>query len=327
VSNAVKIYKHFQTPKSSGVYHRLICLTGDKKGVAYFIMNKQRVVMGRSETADIRVLDLKSSREHAEIIQVGDDYVLTDLGSQNGIIVNDLKIKQHVLSDGDKIIIGKTVYKFSEIEVKEAKEEIDPDIISEVEEDPEDVARDKKLAKVLIIVLILAFVLFGLEDEDVEEVGNTNQKEQTAFNVVEVQIKNGVKRKNKKNKKNKEKLQRYFQRGLREFREGNYFRARAEFENAKQWDPRDPTANFYLRKTIEKQNETIAGYFSKASRDVDALNYKAATNAYCTIVRLLVHHIPDDERISQARQSLRQIEKKNNADENSIICIRKDNDE
>ena len=43
----------------------------------------------------------------------------------------------------------------------------------------------------------------------------------------------------------------YFQKGLREFREGNYFRAMSEFEHALAWSPSDPQAQFYLRKTQE----------------------------------------------------------------------------
>ena len=89
MSNAVKLLKHFEAPKEEGVYYRLVCLTGKDKGQAYILMGK-RVVMGRSDGADIRVMDIKSSREHAEIIKVGKDFVLTDLGSQNGIIINDL---------------------------------------------------------------------------------------------------------------------------------------------------------------------------------------------------------------------------------------------
>lgn len=332
MGSAVKVYKHFQTPKTAGVYHRLICLTGEKKGIAYFIMDKQRVVLGRSENADIRVLDLKSSREHAEIIQVGTDFILTDLGSQNGIIVNDLKVKQHVLTDGDKIIIGKTVYKFSQIEVKAVEEE-DLDFLKndEDEVDSEDVQRDKRLAKILLLILVLAFVMFEMGDSEPEPI-DINQPKSGKFAVKEFddEIIDEVRGQNKRNQESKEKLERYFHRGLREYREGNFFRAYAEFQNAKQWAPKDPTANFYLRKTAEKQNEIISTYFSKGSRDIDALNYKAAETAYCTIVRLLIYNTPKDDkgeysdpRIKQARESLRLIEKKTGREENSIECTRK----
>ena len=45
--------------------------------------------MGRSKRVDIPVLDQQSSRQHAELIKIDDYYVLTDLGSQNGLYVDE----------------------------------------------------------------------------------------------------------------------------------------------------------------------------------------------------------------------------------------------
>lgn len=323
MSSAVKVYKHFQTPKAPGIYYRLICLTGERKGVAYFLMDGKRIVLGRSEESDIRIFDLKSSREHAEIVQVGEEWIVSDLGSQNGIIVNDLRIKQHVLNEGDKVIIGKTVFKFSRIRV-DAKAKVDESFLSEQEisEKEEEKQKDKKLSLILGAVIILAVVLLGFDGG--EEPAEVLEKVSvTAPNEFENSFESAIQNRIKESQKTKDKLGRYFHRGLREYREGNYFRAYVEFENARQWNPKDPTANFYLRKTKEKQNEIIASYFSKGSRDKDALNYKAATTAYCTIVRLLVHQSPNDERIVQARENLRSIEEKTGADKNSIVCVKK----
>ena len=171
-------------------------------------------------------------------------------------------------------------------------------------------------------MIIIAVVLLGFDDT-----GETEQKfekvELAAPDEFENSFDRAIQNRIKENQKTEEKLGRYFHRGLREFREGNYFRAYVEFENARQWNPKDPTANFYLRKTKEKQNEIIASYFSKASRDKDALNYTSAATAYCTIVRLLVHQAPKDERIAQARENLRIIEEKTGADKDSIVCVEK----
>ena len=323
MSSAVKVYKHFQTPKAPGIYYRLICLTGERKGVAYFLMDGKRIVLGRSEESDIRIFDLKSSREHAEIVQVGDEWIVSDLGSQNGIIVNDLRIKQHVLTENDKIIIGKTVFKFSKIRV-DTKAKVDESFLSEqeIKENEEDKQKDKKLSLILGAVIVLAVILLGFDGAD--EVEETFEKVAvSAPDEFENSFESAIQNRIKENQKTKDKLGRYFHRGLREYREGNYFRAYVEFENARQWNPKDPTANFYLRKTKEKQNEIIASYFSKGSRDKDALNYTAATTAYCTIVRLLVHQAPKDERIVQARENLRTIEEKTGAEKNSIVCVKK----
>lgn len=328
MSRGVSVFKHFEIPKKAGVYHRLICLTGNNKGIAYFI-NSSRVVLGRSETADIRILDLKSSREHAEIILVGENYIVTDLGSQNGIVVNDLKITQHVLKNGDKIIVGKTVFKFSRLEVKEDDQQVknNKEELSDVSENEpeEEQPKNKRLILILSIVLLGAFIILGFEDT--EPVLQKKQVEQTSPGTSDV---DGVfaeqyKKKSKQNRENSEKLSYYLKRGLREFREGNYFRAITEFQSAKQWSPSDPLTNFYLRRTKEALNEKIQTFLIKAKRDVKALNYNSAISSYCAVVRLL-HENTSSESLKYlltAKDGIKYIENKMNYEEGEIECISK----
>ena len=78
-----------------GEHYRLLCLSGDKKGISYYIDGK-RLIIGRSNTAEVQILDEKASREHAEIARVQSNFIITDLSSQNGVVVNDLKIKNSI---------------------------------------------------------------------------------------------------------------------------------------------------------------------------------------------------------------------------------------
>lgn len=324
MSNNVKVLKHLETPRVAGVYYRLLCLTGENKGKAYYLLGK-RAVMGRSEKCDITILDLKSSREHAEIILVGDDYILTDLGSQNGIIVNDLKIKQHVLNEGDKVIVGKTVYKFSKIEVKEESSEKKKTKNKKVVESPENTESEpenKKLTMILGAFIVVGILLLFSEDAVIEEKVKNNTVKGNVKEIDESFAK-ALKQKSMESKKNKEKLALYFKRGLREYREGNYFRAISEFENAQQWSPNDPLASFYLRKTRESLDEQIESFFSKAIRDSDAVNYQKAVISYCSIIRLL-DNFQKDERYIAAMEGLRNLEKKMGLDEGEIICLEKE---
>lgn len=324
MAKAVIEYKHYEVPKEPGVYHKLVCLTGENKGKAYFLMGR-RVVLGRSEHCDITILDLKSSREHAEIILVDDVYILTDLGSQNGIIVNDLKVKQHALNPGDKVIVGKTVYKFSKQEVESKKKKVTKKRTSrEIDEDDDDDDEEENpkspMSKILMAVIVIAVViLFGSEDpKEVEEQKSNVVNAQV--NEIDDSFQRAISKRKKESKKNKEKLAIYFKRGLREYREGNYFRAISEFENAQQWSPNDALANFYLRKTREKLDEQIESFFSKALRDTDAINYLKAATSYCAIVRLL-NRYQDDTRYKAAKEGIRNLEKKLGLDEGEINCI------
>jgi two-component system, cell cycle response regulator len=74
-----------------------------------------RSVIGRADSAAIRVLDDGISREHAAIERDGGKNVLLDLGSTNGTFCNGKKIDQRQdLTDGDKISLGaSTILKFT----------------------------------------------------------------------------------------------------------------------------------------------------------------------------------------------------------------------
>ena len=320
---AVKILKHFETPKDEGIHYRLVCLTGEKKGEAYFLTGK-RAVMGRSEKADIRIHDIKSSREHAEITRVGKEIVLTDLGSQNGVVVNDLKVKQHTLKNGDKVIIGKTVYKFNEVNVKgktdptlqntKLKSEQDDEESVEETEEPK-----SKMTLILGVVVVLAlFIIFDSGDEKKTKSSNSDR-----YNVQEITdpFTASLRNKQNENKESKQKLNIYFQKGLREFREGNYFRAISEFNHALSWSPNDPLAEFYLRKTKEALDKEIEAYFIKGKRNEGALKYQKAVVQYCAIIRLLTNY-PEDERYKKAQEGVERMEAQMGLDQGEIECVK-----
>ena len=53
-----------------------------------------------------------ASRQHARIVRTESGFVLTDLGSTNGTMVNGEPIQEHVLEHGDRITIGETDLEF-----------------------------------------------------------------------------------------------------------------------------------------------------------------------------------------------------------------------
>jgi pSer/pThr/pTyr-binding forkhead associated (FHA) protein len=321
---AVKVLKHFETPKEEGLHYRLICLTGQRKGDAYFIMGN-RLVMGRSEKADIRVYDIKSSREHAEIAKVGKDFVITDLGSQNGVVVNDLKIKQHSLKDGDKIIIGKTVYKFNEVQVKgkESPKDVEDDDEYDKDEFDEEEEQPKGNGKAMLLGVVIVGALYVLFSGDDNKEVETRTRKKSKYNVQEITdpFTASLKNKRKEDKNSKMKLNIYFQKGLREFREGNYFRAMSEFNHALSWSPNDPLAEFYLRKTKEALDKNIDAFFIKAKRNEEGLKFSNAVVQYCAIIRLL-HNYPNDDRYKNALEGIKNMEEKMGMDEGEIECAK-----
>jgi signal transduction histidine kinase len=67
------------------------------------------VTLGRGTSNAIQLHDTEVSREHAEIARRGANFVIRDLGSSNGTYVNGQPIKEHVLSSGDQVQLGRTL--------------------------------------------------------------------------------------------------------------------------------------------------------------------------------------------------------------------------
>ncbi len=77
-----------------------------------FNLEKKSIIIGRSSKSDIQVDQESVSRSHAKIVQDGENFVLSDLGSTNGTYINDDPILEAKLRDGDFIKIGRTIFKF-----------------------------------------------------------------------------------------------------------------------------------------------------------------------------------------------------------------------
>lgn len=87
-----------------------------------FRLHPDATLIGRDPGCDIVLDDTAASRQHAKVRVVeGDDkqktFVLHDLATENGTFVNDEEIVKHELSDGDRILIGRTQLVFKQIQV------------------------------------------------------------------------------------------------------------------------------------------------------------------------------------------------------------------
>lgn len=80
-----------------------------------FKLKPGRNVMGSAEDCDIKLQDGAVSGHHCEIRTEGGNYKLLDLGSTNGVMVNDKKVREHELVDNDVFRIGKSEFKFKTI--------------------------------------------------------------------------------------------------------------------------------------------------------------------------------------------------------------------
>lgn len=75
---------------------------------------ERRYLVGRVETCDLQLPSDEISREHAAFIRLWDGVVVKDLGSKNGVLVNDAPVVEQRLRDGDLVRIGPATLRVSD---------------------------------------------------------------------------------------------------------------------------------------------------------------------------------------------------------------------
>jgi serine/threonine-protein kinase len=115
--------------RSARVTAQLV-VVGTEDMVKPFVIDKESVLIGRTDPhtgifpeIDLTMYDLetKVSRRHARIYRQGEQFLIEDLGSVNGTIINSMsggsvRLNQkspRVLSAGDEVKLGGTTLKFT----------------------------------------------------------------------------------------------------------------------------------------------------------------------------------------------------------------------
>jgi len=85
----------------------LVVYEGELEGQRW-IIDQERIVIGRGTDCDVVLPERQVSRYHAQIERENGGYLLRDLGSKNGTCVNGQAVedKPYLLKDGDEIQIA-----------------------------------------------------------------------------------------------------------------------------------------------------------------------------------------------------------------------------
>jgi hypothetical protein len=91
----------------------LLVQTGKHKGKKIVLPDKL-VLIGRDETSFIRMTSTEVSRQHCALTPTEKGLLVRDMGSQNGTIVNSVKIETETLMQpGDLLQIGPIVFELA----------------------------------------------------------------------------------------------------------------------------------------------------------------------------------------------------------------------
>ena len=86
----------------------LFVIRGRDQGTR-FQLDEPVHTVGRTQANSVRLHDTEVSREHAEIVRKGDNYVLRDLSSSNGTFVNGQPTNERELVSGDQLQFGRSL--------------------------------------------------------------------------------------------------------------------------------------------------------------------------------------------------------------------------
>ena len=127
-------------------------------------ITKDEILAGRSLDNDFVISDISVSRKHFKIKKEGDRFVISDMGSGNGIKVNGSKTTSTTLSDGDIISVGARQIKFEILnpDLKPKPQRTTKQTIPTNYEPEEDDEPAKKGSSPLVLVAIIVVILIGI---------------------------------------------------------------------------------------------------------------------------------------------------------------------
>ena len=149
-------------PETGDCY--LVYSDGDRKGQRIPLAGN-RVTFGRKDSNTVVLKDAMSSSYHCEITREGGGYVLRDLGSTNGTIVNGEAVSETQLAHGARLRIGKTRFVFLDPAVADFEQAI----AAEEEQEAEwglmraqvDMARVKRARRASLVWLGIFVLVIG----------------------------------------------------------------------------------------------------------------------------------------------------------------------
>lgn len=302
----VQRFSNSEMERQSGEVARLRVLKGADQG-SIFIVKDSSVVLGRGDEADVRVADLKASRSHARLDYTKDGWMVSDLGSANGIFFQGEYIRKFALRSGEHFTLGDTIFEFlvsgestrmltapmrSGTEVEQLDQALSAQKlrVKSYSQAAKPVVAQAAGAKkfnprTLVLMAALAGLYFYM---DQEEAPKTPPK-QAAKKTTEEGDQRGLATylPGSVEKEVSKTAEQYYRQGFREYREKNYLRAKSQFELALQINPNHVLARHYLHAAEQDIINEIKKMIYSAQKAVVAGRLKEAKGYYEAAMRLM----------------------------------------
>ena len=241
---------HMEFPGQTPV---LRILRGSHKGKQFRLLGKQ-IVIGKQNDCDVILKgNKKCSPRHACIEPSQDHHIIRTLDPANPVLINNKPVDRHILSSGDKIVIGDMLFQFREkVPVSSAG--------------PPGFQKGKKRKKsppasrVLLMGLMALLVVLILLPEDKKEEDNVIdvRTEREIENEVEALQKMSEEEQKTSNLPPEELEARVaFIKGFRDYRKGYYDRALKSFKHCVTLNNTYEICRSYVRQAQTQVNRII----------------------------------------------------------------------
>ncbi len=258
--------------------------------------------VGRGEENDIVLADLKSSRVHAQFIFAQSEWNVKDLGSANGIQINQKRATSGRIVSGDVVSLGETSFEFLTAESptlfllrppqsaeeiqksKKAESEHLKRVLSLGSATATPAGQSQSQKKVLIyVVLAIAGALFFLMDDPSSKakVGSKKVREaetQDLSKYLPAVALDSVTART---------VDQFYKAGFREFLNGNYLRAKPQFETVLQMQPSHQLARIYLENCDKELITQVDLHLKRGKRAMAGGKYKEAKANFESVLRFM----------------------------------------
>jgi hypothetical protein len=314
-------YRSAQVPRQVGELARVKVVQGPDYGSIY-VLTAKSVTIGRGEENDLVLTDLKASRKHAQLSLGRMGWEVSDAGSANGILWNGKPTPGSVLRTGDVVTIGETQLEF-------IASEAGTQVLLAPPTSPGAVALKQastpglsaaggvpgssrvgsgaalKNPRTLLLTagVILAAIFLFEEEKPKGRPAATGPKPlaSAARDLSSYLPRPGETVPGGKTAEG------FFKSGFREYRLGNYLRARAHFETTLQLEPGHLLASIYLENSKKKIDEEIKFHLDRGRKCVDSGKVKTARGHFEAVMRLLFRD-PSNPAFVEARDQLEKLE-------------------
>lgn len=292
MKNAQK-FKFTDVQRQNGETARLKVIHGPDAGALYVILGNSASI-GRGEDCDVIISDLKASRLHAQVSRSSGGWQIQDLGSSNGILHNGKATRSERLILNDTFTVGETLFEFTSSDVGTMMLVAPPRSFAQVQAEQKQMEEHhQKMAsmgmngpgaagnsRVLIYgvaIAILAFLLFSGGEKPVRQ--SKPVKREDSRDLASYLPKG--------NPEVNRAADTLFKDGLREYLDGNYNRARTQFETVLQISPGHPLATIYTENCDIAIKNEVTRHLENGKKAFTAGKLRDARAHYERIVRLL----------------------------------------